>query len=1315
MSLKSKNAITECLLHNMSVSKGLVLLTHPTGSGKSRATFYALAEKMIEMQDLPEDKRRKLIFLTPRVKEVSSAYDGICKALKDLGHGDLVETIGKVDSFENSIERNCDLISNSVTHEWDETEKFCKTLNFYKELKTKANKNDSTVIKMLHDRLFGGFDSDESQFRYKLRKEFYKAYKKYKKECKECFSDAEDEIGFMKHGEKGKWSFIAELYPSVNTLFKNVLVMTDMKFFYKNDPIIVDKFFFNSERFIENAVVVIDEIDAIKGNLFRMILDKKVNNDVVDLFKLVYKNFQRIDSMYDYAIEKSGGKEVIGEIKERSEEIKNKYFPEKWLVRFFNYDENSHTLNPVKVNNKMMNYRGSEAYYDAKNQYRFVPYRKKNRAYKSDENDELHSCNKITPLEICEEKSVEGFCIDEFLEELTTFLNKTFKKIYNLANSYEHNREMEDSKAEGSTIIYADEKNITTFLESLNFERIDAQLVAQKIMNVNIYRRYVGKLSSKSVRKSIYNKGFYYTNVVSKDDFRDSSILQNYEVGYTPELILADLATKANVIGISATAEIKGRKNFNFDFIKEYLEDVDVDTAFYTISTEDRKKMNLEFEQNSNGNKERHIKIQKICNDDSNISGKEFMAMLYSGNKKVTEEDLRNLDNLWEMKKYKEQLAIINESVSVGEAYDFSRLKKVLGYLEEVFKNYKKNKKKDIKSMPCNGIILSQKLPSENPEDIYSLENLRMGAVYIYFRCMCKPIHEAIDVVKDMFIKVDASLLKDSIEAEKIKSRINKRIMQDLPVFMITSYGSTGRAFNPQFNIGKDNVKKMLRNERLIRVNNWDINGEVDWSSIYLDKPTYNLPSIKNFYEKKSKGDGELSKNIADQLMEILFVIEEMYARNSISLDHKRKILKEVFMAASVAKNINHDSYNILYGCAPVKKDCTAIIYQAIGRLCRTGIKNQETGIYYDENLLDAIEVDFEDGELPCVTKEFEEFIIKILEEKRKEEEKLLEEMDSEFVARNAFMKSFIDLLLDSGNNNEERWPKALRELWEDLRIFLLKHPVIGCNELEQAQKYFQKNKIAKAMGFKVEKLYLNFEKDLSAYNYGIVSRGINRNEGSAQIIIPTDKKNSNRKCKFEVSVSDSRVDMLMGNKVIRKHWNKNGFSTDWSIDKKDTYYGVISPVVYTNLYKGAVGEEAVKAVLQSIGIRCMEIEDGESYEMFDFIAEVNGEESKKIFIDAKNFSETSMHRSYANEELLEKVTKKVDKLEADLALIINIVDKSGERQINEAKNGKIYTVPGLFYGMGKNDCRLIRYADKGYPDVLEKILIKVRDCMDNN
>lgn len=1262
------------------------------------------------------EPERKIYYITPRIKNVDDIYEDIMKALENNGNAELKEEIVKVDSFRNAIIKNSEYILNDVTEDWQEAKELHDNIEILKD-----KKNPVEVRKKLEKMLFDSSYNLEYRFRHKLRKEFKKSYKANKKR-------GESEFDFMKKN----WSFIEKIYPSVCTEGKNFFVLTSKKFFMKNDPIIKPSYFFTNKENIENAIVIIDEIDAIKTDMLDSILNNNLDNDVVDMFGIVYKVFQNVEGMDDHAIAITNSKERIKSIKEKSEELKEKYFPHKWEVRLYNCDENG-KLEEDNTSNKIMNYQGVHSYYDAKQNYRYLPYDIKN----NDSTDVKDQCNKILPEKMIENNEDKCFYISEFLRGITWFLNKTFKIFYNMAAEYmvEENRRIKSDPTSRESLINSSD-SITTILGKLHFDRGNAIKLADIIISTNEYRRYYKKLDNRGEEYSFYDEGLYYSSVSEFDEFRHTNILHNYEIPYTPELMLFDLSKKANVIGISATAEVDSLSNFNMDYLKNRLIDEDGKTQFYKISNENRELLEKDYNKKTEGYSRIETKVEKISINNKSNDLAEELAKFYYGKEEVSREEKKkiadgeilqksadyitekNADDTSEkdideiQEDYKNIQGALTEDLSIAVEkddkiflYDFNRLKKVWKYIYEVIKIYKKEQ------VISNGIVITKKLVknkynSIKYKDVYTEENIMLGAMYILMGIYEISLTEAHEMAENMFVTITANELKEEeLIGEKMQI-FKRKFLEKKPVFMLTSYASVSRGNNLQVEIGKENVNKLIENGELLRINNWKNKGYIDWDSIYVEKPTYVIPTLKNLDTPYDSGIPE--KISYKEKLEILIVVEELSARHDLDRYTKKRVLKEFFDSFE-EKSTRGTYYNSLYSMSSIKKDYSIFIYQTIGRISRTNFKKRYNAIFYDAEIINSMELEKDSLNIPIITKEFERFLEKLSDEKVKELDILKKECSEEFREQNFRMFNLINYILEIGNKGEEGWYEELREFWDYLRKFVLKHPVISKKELRSAVKTFKKFKIIDEIGFDIKDVYLKFSKSKEKYYYGTGTyKALENNDFECVLISNDNRVNSapNKKLSFEVSRDECRLSMLLNNEYIKDYWEQNNYNCDWKPQDGEEIYGILCPVIYNNIYKGIIGEEVVKNTLESIGIECEEITDPYEFEKFDFVVRKNG---RKIYIDAKNFSDASLSKEYANEVLLDKTEKKVEDLNADYALIINIIDESGSRKPVYKRN--FASIPGLFKGKYLNDCRLIREDD--FDDESESVLQNIKETVD--
>ena len=936
-----------------------------------------------------------------------------------------------------------------------------------------------------------------------------------------------------------------------------------------------------------------------------------------------------------------------------------------------------------------MNYQGVHAFYDGKKKYRYVPFDSKA------EKDEIleKRCNKIMPAAFINEAQ-PSYKISRFLKEITAFIRWTFDLIHNMANQYmeAENKRIEAEKTREKLIEKGE--SITTILGKLHFDTNNARQLAELITAVTQFSKYKKVAKDNKDENSFYSNGLYYSSVYHEDEFRHSSVLDNYEINYTPEIMLIDIASKALVIGISATSEVPSIKNFNYEFVRKALGKEN----FYKISEEDKCALEEDYLRKTKGYVEdsgikTRVEKIKVCEDPVNV--KLDLEKLYFGKEEVSEQEIKKArkNNVKEFVEIGDQLVeTINDNIENGAViYDYNRLRKVWAYIAKVMKLWKEEK------VISNGIIVTQKAVKDKDidysKDMYTLENVKLGALYAYAGLFDTTFLEAARNLENMFISITAGDFKNDQLLKEKNDIFSKKFKKDKLVFMMTTYASVGRGNNLQVYVEESEVKNRLASGKLIKVNDWDTTGFMDWDSIYIEKPTHLLPTLsrgkigRKGYYSNSNYEGKLEK---------LIIVEELYARYQLDRYRKKRILGELFTAFNVGEDQEvtperYPYYNSLYALQDVKNHASAIVYQTIGRISRTNSKKAYNAIFYDENILYNMEIDKSRLKIPVYTREFDAFLKALNEENQASYEELVENSDKDFSNQNERMHTAITSIVEAGSSSNG-WNSDMQEFWSALRKLVLKYPVITSEQLKEEKSKFNNLKTAIKFGFNLEDAYYMFDNPKKKYFYGnLVGSADNDFQ---QVLVTRDNKVNSRPSRnypYEVSAEDSRLQMVLNKEFVRDYWIKNEYNLDWETPKSKGKSGIICPVVYNNIYKGALGEEVVKAAIEKDGFVCEEITEPRLYEKFDFVIHNNG---KTVYVDAKNYSNFSLAKEYANEELEEKVMRKIEEVDCDHALIINIIDETGSRKI--MPKSKVTFIPGLFECRYLGDCADMDYIIEG-------------------
>jgi hypothetical protein len=132
---------------------------------------------------------------------------------------------------------------------------------------------------------------------------------------------------------------------------------------------------------------------------------------------------------------------------------------------------------------------------------------------------------------------------------------------------------------------------------------------------------------------------------------------------------------------------------------------------------------------------------------------------------------------------------------------------------------------------------------------------------------------------------------------------------------------------------------------------------------------------------------------------------------------------------------------------------------------------------------------------------------------------------------------------------------------------------------------------------------------------------------------------------------SDVRLDVLMKNSVIKKHFEENGFATDWKQDGL-----ILHPDILKSDYAGEIGEEAFKAIVLQY-TNCKEEDfvhlEGVNYELADFVIYNPDRKTYKIAFDVKNMNPLVEHLDKQGDMITkDKRTEKIKRLGCQLITV---------------------------------------------------------------
>ncbi len=678
---------------------------------------------------------------------------------------------------------------------------------------------------------------------------------------------------------------------------------------------------------------------------------------------------------------------------------------------------------------------------------------------------------------------------------------------------------------------------------------------------------------------SFYENGYLYYYIENSSDHEHQSVVRTYHLKPTPEKIMINICEHAKVVGLSATISYESTiKNYNLEYLKANLgagyKRYDADKEAY----EEAKQL-VESRLGDAGKVQYHVSFTKYMKD-----GQEILTN--NRKKKIQKEDWENLVGDKELGKALWGAIQDKPVEEEKKAYIYARYYRIAMAISDFFN-------RDVHSYLC----FTSRLPGDyddfHSEVIQKLFNRFKDYTY---------------GDEDKKNQVSLEVLRSGPGYGKKLEDIKERLHQGEHIFLMTSYGTGAVGQNFQYKAAKDDQCVAVRDDGEVFIPE---ESERDFEAIYLDCPT-------NIIAAKELGDK----------LNAFYYIESMYETGSISPANRVELIK--LCANAVGKNAPKFQHRV-YQNADARIAIQTTINQAIGRMCRTGFKNEYTTILLDAELINKMAIKIPDRAM----ENYAFLAVCDAIKKRKKEEEPSEEMENQLQRAQQNIHHMIHTILSRGFSEEGDIKR-----WNALREFFVKYPVAAITDHPCVQKYYVKD-----------------DKKRGYYYY--------EKTGDFEAVTLSDHGDA------MVSEEKSRLPVLMKIPEVREYFLKHGYATSWDYSKKY----LLSPMAFQNIYKGAIGEYAVRAILEHNGYHLEDIKEPEQFEKFDFLLKENG---KTVAIDAKNWSEYTKNE---NEVEWNTIAKKAKYVGCQYVLIINILgdDRHDIKHKREIDGVQIMTIPNLY------------------------------------
>ena len=477
--------------------------------------------------------------------------------------------------------------------------------------------------------------------------------------------------------------------------------------------------------------------------------------------------------------------------------------------------------------------------------------------------------------------------------------------------------------------------------------------------------------------------------------------------------------------------------------------------------------------------------------------------------------------------------------------------------------------------------------------------------------------------------------LLDGEEFDSNKEQIIGRLQNGEKLFVISVYQTIGAGQNLQYGIPQNLSGHLATsNERASR-------GEKDFDAIYLDKPT-------NIFVN-------LNENISDEdFVKYLYYVEFLQESAELSAQETRKHVKKAFKTFLTGHPYWDDAKSV-YDIKSVVLMSTRTIIQAIGRICRTNQKRKKVYVFADYRIAESIDFDIDDGKR-LLNPEFKSLLSHIKEQKKTYD-------CGNFVDEASLLSVRVNKMIN--NILREDWTDSRMAQWKMLREYTLQFPTLSSSK--------------ESSSFLAHNTYVRLPKPMSTIYY---SQELDYNKVLVSFVKTKDYP-------YEVSSSAAKLDLLMKNQNLKTFFERKGWATSFAYNDF-----ILSPPLFNNIYKGALGEMSGRFLLWDyLGLNLTEIDDPEIFELFDYKIE-----NTDIYIDFKNWHERTR---FDNLEMLKKIQSKSDSCKAKCVIVINVVSEQFTDPIRTNYGDlTVVQIPSLIYSNDPNK-------------PIHKALDEIKRCLD--
>ena len=1208
--------------------KGIGIIELPTSIGKTYSTFACIArycEDWSKAQGREKSKFRQIIVVTPLKKNLQTGRQKTQQDGKEELRGlELAyKRIGRLDKYNEEV-LYLDSMTEIIKSKADllsgtdsRVPEYIRELDVFKKLGKKAVQLASSEILERDSDLYSDIVKRANKFYFGLRKGIVLAYKGKNGLPKK------QHITLTEIADNEGYEWIFELFPDLLIKRRKVLLMSFKKLL---DGRVYEKpsYAFLSQKFLERKVIFIDEFDSTKAAIKDTLAEEQIDNqvDFLQLFANIYSGAKNpwsaeYFSKLDAELVSTDRGFSLAQVIKRADSRRLSYL----------LDRSYKTSGDLRDDSHAFIFRDSTTSTIGKAEGPVQVL-----AREQDGSVKLVLCS-------FEDRKEGDFYLESVINWVTGFLKYFARYVMCLAAHYVESSERGRADSDDEEITF--EEAFRTYLYKYGISRDEMTPNPQTKLLISMadsstLNRKRDEEDEIRQRYNYYLDGFAYYSMADGIHHDDNTIVYMVSVASTAESIMAKICKHAIVMGMSATASIPSvTGNYNLSGLSENIDGYyDVVEEYPELQKEVREFLEKRYKPYTDG----RITVNTHVMANDRVAMNESNLYSQSGGTPCPALSEFRPKTALRIESYiKASLLHVKEDAKNYCTMKYYNLFKVM---------YDFGKRTHMQSLLYLGSKMADGISaSVDPTGLYTFDKWVIEK-------LVKAVNYELGLQGSEVIGVDYVYSKCfDADMARIRSRLSDKDILGNPkdperLIIVSAYASVGVGQNMQYPAPARYLPLL---ERLVPRGNSDEGAyrDKDIDGIYLGDIT-NI--VTNF------GTDKIQEK--DVIMSI-FQAEELASNGEIMPETKYSVIKKAFNHLGET----YQSRNDLRECLSIRSERTRTVIQAVGRIGRSNQRCREINIYIDSsvfNNLDSATLNrrFLSPEMTAIMKAFGQ-------------------------AGNFYPGEDEIMLLNTAANRADQtahqvngrryaaqhigyWEAPVMEWWNEMREIVLRFPT--ATEEDYNQHSFILNHYIGHGGM-----------PLNSYLFSVNSRYYNHQRiwfGDDDSFRKADRKHRPYKGDIMMmSEENAGLARIFRYPGLHEKWLDLGYADHFA---PNPY--IISPFLYTEIYKGALGEVAGSFILESeTGLHVKAITDPEKFEKADFCIEGRDGE----YIDFKHYNVTTQKEG---KEEHKKALDKLNSMGGRRMYIMNILKRGGENTPERTSvfyDGKIIVIPWMIDDKG--------------------------------